>query len=129
MPQKNSRKEYGIGGYYHIYNRGVEKRKIFLDDQDYKVFLSYMKFYLEAVDLQGQALQEAKISPSKIQKNYHNQIDLLAYCLMPNHFHFFISQSTERAIAEFMQSLILKYVLYFNKKYKRVGSLFQSIPL
>lgn len=67
-----------------------------------------------------------KTPPSKIPKNYHDQIDLLAYCLMPNHFHFFVSQSTDRAIAEFMQSLILKYVMYFNKKYKRVGSLFQG---
>jgi len=126
MPQKNSRKEYGVGGFYHIYNRGVEKRDIFLDEQDYKVFLGYMKFYLEDDDLQGQALQEVKVSPSKISKNYHDQIDLLAYCLMPNHFHFFVSQSTGRAIAEFMQSLVLKYVMYFNKKYKRVGGLFQS---
>jgi len=126
MPQKNSRKEYGEGGHYHIYNRGVEKRKIFLDEQDYKVFLGYMKFYL---DLQGLALQGSgseTISPSKIPKNYHDQIELLAYCLMPNHFHFFVKQSTDRAIAEFMQSLILKYVLYFNKKYKRVGGLFQG---
>ncbi|KKU32351.1 hypothetical protein A3K29_05955 [Candidatus Collierbacteria bacterium RIFOXYB2_FULL_46_14] len=124
MPQKNSRKEYGAGGYYHIFNRGVEKRAIFLDEQDYKVFLGYMKFYLEMPILQGQALQE--VSPSKVLKNYHDQIDLLAYCLMPNHFHFLIKQSTDRGIAEFMQSLVLKYVMYFNKKYKRVGGLFQS---
>jgi len=124
MPQKNSRKEYGAGGYYHIFNRGVEKRNIFLDEQDYKVFLGYMKFYLEMPSLQGQALQA--VSPSKILKNYHDQIELLAYCLMPNHFHFLIKQSTDRGIAEFMQSLVLKYVMYFNKKYKRVGSLFQS---
>lgn len=123
MPQKNSRKEYGAGGYYHIYNRGVEKRKIFLDEQDYKVFLSYMKFYLDS--LQGLALQKP-VSPSKVSKNYYYQIKLLAYCLMSNHFHLLIKQSTDRGIAEFMQSLILKYVLYFNKKYRRVGSLFQG---
>lgn len=129
MPQKNSRKEYGAGGYYHIYNRGVEKRKIFLDEQDYKVFLGYMKFYLEQSDLQGLALKDMEgkaISPSRAPKNYHDQIDLLAYCLMPNHFHFLVKQTTDRAIAEFMQSLILKYVLYFNKKYKRIGGLFQG---
>ncbi len=129
MPQKNSRKEYGAGGYYHIYNRGVEKRNIFLDEQDYKVFLGYMKVYLEESSLQGQALKELDghgVSPSHILKNYHDQVELLAYCLMPNHFHFLIRQSTDRGIAEFMQSLILKYVLYFNKKYKRVGSLFQG---
>jgi len=124
MPQKNSRKEYGAGCYYHIFNRGVEKRVIFLDEQDYKVFLGYMKFYLEVPVLQGQALQE--VSPSKVLKNYHDQIELLAYCLMPNHFHFLIKQSSDRGIAEFMQSLVLKYVMYFNKKYIRVGSLFQS---
>ena len=66
------------------------------------------------------------VSPSKTLKNYHDQIELLAYCLMPNHFHFLIRQTTDRGIAEFMQSLVLKYVMYFNKKYKRVGSLFQS---
>ena len=124
MPQKNSRKEYGAGGYYHIYNRGVEKREIFLDEQDFKVFLNYMKFYLAQPSLQGQALQ--KSSPSKVSKNYYDQIELLAYCLMPNHFHFLVKQSTNRGIAEFMQSLVLKYVLYFNKKYNRVGGLFQS---
>jgi putative transposase len=125
MPQKNSRKEYGAGGYYHIYNRGVEKRNIFLDDQDFKVFLGYIKVYLEKDTLQGQALQE-HVPPSKKLKNYNDQIQLLAYCLMPNHFHFFVKQNTDRGIAEFMQSLVLKYVLYFNKKYKRVGSLFQG---
>ncbi len=129
MPQKNSRKEYGAGGYYHIYNRGVEKREIFLDDQDYKVFLSYVKLYLDLPNLQGLALKDGEnrtISPSRTPKNYHDEIVLLAYCLMPNHFHFLIKQSTDRGIAEFMQSLVLKYVLYFNKKYRRVGGLFQG---
>ena len=46
MPSKNIIKTYIENGYYHIYNRGVEKRKIFLDEQDYKVFLSYLKIYL-----------------------------------------------------------------------------------
>lgn len=129
MPQKNSRKQYGAGGYYHIYNRGVEKRVIFLDEQDYKVFLGYMKFYLEPPDLQGQALKDPDgkvIPPSREPKNYFLEIELLAYCLMPNHFHFLVKQSSDRGIAEFMQSLVLKYVLYFNKKYKRVGGLFQG---
>jgi putative transposase len=129
MPQKNSRKEYGAGGYYHIYNRGIERREIFLDEQDYSVFLGYVKFYLDKPILQGLALKDLSgktIPPSRVSKNYSSEISLLAYCLMPNHFHFLIRQSSDRGIAEFMQSLVLKYVLYFNKKYKRVGSLFQS---
>ncbi|TRZ49854.1 hypothetical protein D4S03_07695 [bacterium] len=75
--------------------------------------------------LQGQALK-ARVPPSRVLKNYNDQIELLTFCLMPNHFHFLIKQSTDRGIAEFMQSLVLKYVLYFNKKYKRVGGLFQG---
>jgi len=129
MPQKNSRKEYDAGGYYHLYNRGVEKREIFLDEQDYSVFIGYMKSYLDIPPLQGLALKDKKsksIPPSRIPKNYSNEISLLAYCLMPNHFHFLVKQSSDRGIAEFMQSLVLKYVMYFNKKYKRVGGLFQG---
>ena len=129
MPQKNSRKEYDAGGYYHIYNRGIDKREIFLDEQDYSVFIGYMKFYLDKPNLQGLALKDLNgktVSPSRTSKNYADEISLLAYCLMPNHFHFLIRQSSDRGIAEFMQSLVLKYVLYFNKKYKRVGGLFQS---
>lgn len=129
MPQKNSRKEYGAGGYYHIYNRGVEKREIFLDETDYKTFLGYLKLYLTSPNLQGLALKDNRgmtMPPSRTPKNYRDQIDLLAYCLMPNHFHLFLRQNTDRGIAEFMQSLVLKYVLYFNKKYHRVGNLFQS---
>lgn len=123
MPQKNSRKEYGAGGYYHIYNRGVEKREIFLDADDYKTFLGYIKLYLTEPDLQGLAL---KVSPSHQPKNFVTEIDLLAYCLMPNHFHLFIKQTTDRGMAKFMQSVVQRYVMYFNKKYARVGTLFQG---
>lgn len=129
MPQKNSRKEYGEDGYYHIYNRGVEKRDIFLDEQDYKTFLSYTKLYLTAPKLQGQALKDElgrTVPPSRSPRNFVDEIDLIAYCLMPNHFHFFVKQYTERGMAKFMQSLAQRYVMYFNKRYMRVGGLFQS---
>lgn len=125
MPSKNAIKEYEAGAYYHIYNRGVEKRLIFLDDQDYKTFLSYLKFYLTDPDLQGDSSQVA-ISPSKKLKNYQKEINLLCYCLMPNHFHLLIHQNSETAINYFMRSLSTKYVRYFNTRYKRVGHLFQD---
>ncbi len=129
MPQKNSRKQYGSGGHYHIYNRGVEKRLIFQDEVDYKTFISYMKQYLSPPNLKGLALKDdtgSTISPSHIPNNYFGDIKLLAYCLMPNHFHLLVSQNSDRGIAKFMQSLIQKYVMYFNKKYVRVGTLFQG---
>lgn len=123
MPAKNSRKTYIENGYYHIYNRGVEKRNIFLDEQDYKVFLSYLKIYLESPSLQGQAL---KVAPSRHLKNYADQITLLAYCLMPNHFHLLVKQTTFNAMNSFIQSILTKYSMYINKKYHRVGPLFQG---
>ncbi|TRZ54259.1 hypothetical protein D4S03_00365 [bacterium] len=133
MPSKNAIKEYEVGAYYHIYNRGVEKRSVFQDDQDYKTFLSYLKFYLsapevnpESNDLRGLSSQVSKISPSKILKNYQKEISLLAYCLMPNHFHLLIKQNTDHSMSSFMSSLSTKYVRYFNTRHKRVGHLFQD---
>lgn len=127
MPSKNAVKEYEAGGYYHIYNRGVEKRQIYMDEIDYSVFISYLSMYLSPLqDLQGSSLQE-KISPSKVPKNYFGEIKLLAYCLMPNHFHLMVKQESDRGIDHFMRSVSTKYVRYFNSKYKRVGPLFQGI--
>ncbi|AKM79245.1 MAG: hypothetical protein UX85_C0007G0059 [Candidatus Beckwithbacteria bacterium GW2011_GWB1_47_15] len=124
MPGKNVIKEYKEKAYYHIYNRGVAKQEIFLDDQDYRVFLSYLKSYLSPVE----ALDEKKIviSPSRRLKNYSDSVDLLCYCLMPNHFHLVIYQKDASSINFFMRSLATRYSMFFNRKYKRVGPLFQG---
>lgn len=137
MPAKHSVKQYLQNGYYHIFNRGVEKREIFQDAQDYKVFLSYIKTYLKPKNtpyLQNK-LADPKITwkeKDKILKllrlnNFNEEIQLLCYCLIPNHFHFLVKQKSANAIESFMQSLATRYSLYFNKKNKRVGSLFQGI--
>ncbi len=129
MPAKNSVKEYEINGFYHLYNRGVEKRDIFCDVEDYQKFLSYLKLYLDSPNLQGLTLKDENgktMSPSRAYKNFDNEIDLQAYCLMPNHFHLLVHQHSEMGIASFMQALITKYSMYFNKKYHRVGGLFQG---
>lgn len=118
MPSKNVIKNYVEDGYYHIYNRGVEKRTIFQDSQDYKVFLKYLKVYLEPV--KEPAEKSVKI------KNHHQKIELLTFCLMPNHFHLLIRQKDKISMENFMRSLLTKYAVYFNKKYDRVGSLFQG---
>lgn len=126
MPCKNTLKDYEVGGYYHIYNRGVNKRLIFKDQKDYSTFLSYLQFYLSPIapDLQGSSL---KVSPSRTLNNYHHEIELISYCLMPNHFHLMVKQNTEYGINHFMRSLCTKYSRYFNTRYKRVGHLFQGI--
>lgn len=130
MPSKNALKEYEPGGYYHLYNRGVNKRLIFKDQKDYSTFLSYLQFYLSPprdpqADLRGDSSQ-VKISPSKVLKNYAGEIELLAYCLMPNHFHLMVKQKSEYGINHFMRSLCTKYARYFNTRYRRIGHLFQD---
>lgn len=124
MPAKNSLKVYITNGIYHIYNRGVEKRNIFCDEQDYKIFLYYLKSYLSSPNQQSRP-------PYNINRCFSNydlykKIKLLAYCLMPNHFHFMLQQFTETAMTEFMKRFSNAYVKYFNEKYQRVGPLFQG---
>jgi putative transposase len=137
MPAKNSLKQYLENGYYHIYNRGVEKRIIFLNKQDYAVFLSYLKEYLlpknekalygKLSDPQISSREKNKTLKSLRINNFAEEITLLAYCLMPNHFHFFVKQKEAESIDRFVQSLGTRYTMYFNKKYKRVGSLYQGV--
>lgn len=130
MPAKNVLKSYIEDGFYHLYNRGVEKRKIFLDDQDYKTFLKYLKIYLDPpLDLPARKVTIREYTfqaPAKPLKNYNGQVELLAYCLMPNHFHLLIKQKAKNSMELFMRSLATKYSTYFNKRYDRIGSLFQG---
>ena len=136
MPGKNAIKTYVENGYYHVYNRGVEKRLIFQDQQDYHVYLGCLKEYLspkaekelsDRLSAAG-ASQEEKYLTRKLLalNNFHDDITLLAYCLMPNHFHFFLKQKSAGALDRFMRSMSTRYVSYFNRKYNRVGPLYQS---
>ncbi len=139
MPSKNIIKTYIENGFYHIYNRGVEKRKIFLDEQDYRVFLSYLKIYLspkeesikDILNTKDRSSSNFEIKNKNITEiytlnNFYNRIDLICYVLMPNHFHLELRQHGKKDIETFMRSLITKYSKYFNKKYNRVGPLFQG---
>lgn len=137
MPARNSIKQYLEGGYYHIYNRGVEKRIIFQDEQDYGVFLGYLKEYLIRKDINELQIkltdkdvgykEKDKILKVLNLNNFYEEITLLSYCLMPNHFHFLVKQKSSTSIDSFIQSLMTRYVIYFNNKYRRVGPLFQGV--
>lgn len=120
MPSRNIIKSYLPNSIYHIFNRGVEKRIIFEDDQDYKVFLTYLKEYLSPLQ-QGDTLRYREL-----KGKYFQEIKLLAFCLMPNHFHLLIRQNNKDSIKKFTQSLFTRYSMYFNKRYDRIGKLFQS---
>lgn len=113
------RKPFVEGEYYHIYNRGVEKRKIFLDREDYLHFLKllYICNSNKSITLRdiGKYFDRGK-----------NITDIGAYCLMPNHFHVLCKEKAKNGISVFMKKLSTAYAMYFNKKYRRTGVLFQG---
>ena len=137
MPARNSQKLYVADTWYHVYNRGVEKRIIFLDSQDYGVFCSYLKEYLSVKDEAQLYSNLADTNTSTSTKdsilkalrlnNFVDEIILGAYSLMPNHFHFLIKQRNVESMDRFMSSISTRYAMYFNRKYKRVGSLYQGV--
>ncbi len=119
MPTKNAIKLYTPDSYYHLYNRGVNKQPIFHEDCDKAYLLSLFKRYLSP-DIKK---RKGHIDYS----TYSGQIDLLAYCLMNNHFHLLLYQHADpEAITGLMRRIMTSYSMYFNKKYDRVGPLFQG---
>lgn len=109
------------GELYHLYNCGVEKRNIFITKRDYNRFQDTFLFY------------QFKNPPTKFSltpRGWKNEgvklINILCYCLMPNHFHFLVKQLTEKGISTFMSRLENSYTKYFNTKNKRLGHLFQG---
>lgn len=127
MPAKNTIKQYIENGYYHLYNRGVDKREIFLNEQDCRVFLYYLKVYLSPPE----TLTDDKfLTPKMLYKiknlNLSKEVQLLSFALMPNHFHMQIKQYSKNGIEKLTRRLLTAYVQYFNRKYKRTGTLFES---
>lgn len=116
---------------FHVYNRGVEKRDIFLDKEDYFRFVHNL-FEFNDIAPAGKfsqihpksQLSEAKPPTIKIKRELI--VEILCFCLMPNHYHLILRQLRENGIAFFMQKLGTGYTMYFNQKQKRVGSLFQG---
>lgn len=110
--------------YYHIYNRGVDKRDIFSDKKDIYRFVESMLGF-NKVDVVGSLRDFKKNSPAP-KALAEPLVAIIVYCLNPNHFHFVLKQLTEGGIAKFMQKLQAGYTSYFNIKNSRTGSLFQG---
>lgn len=132
MPSKYYLRQFHAGHYYHIYNRGAGKQSVFLSDQDFRNFIEICKYYI--LFPQGKALslhQRFKVPNLDVPKSLTNQpVNLVAYCLMPNHFHFLIKQnlapSPTTSITNFMRRLCITYALYFQEQHKHSGALFQG---
>ena len=118
MPTRHIVKVYAANHYYHIFNRGWNLSKIYVDEQDYKYFEYLLARHLGTnpfVDMSG-----------KSYRNYSSEVQLNAYCLMGNHFHLLLYQVTESGVRELMTSVLTAYTMYFNKRHKRRGPLFES---
>lgn len=126
MPSRNIIKMYAENGYYHIYNRGVDKNLIFKEKKDCIIFQHFLKQYLSPKsELENIVSPDIRVSRIK-NMNMSDSIEILAFALMPNHFHLLLRQTEMYSIASFMKRFCTSYVKYFNTKYKRIGSLFQD---
>lgn len=108
---------FAPGEYYHCCNRGVDKRTIFADAFDY--FIKQLDGFNT----------EAAVTKLRLQKNKESvnpPVEILSYCLLPNHYHLLLRCNADQGVSQFMQRLGTGYTMYFNKKYKRSGSLFQG---
>ncbi|KKR68323.1 MAG: hypothetical protein UU10_C0027G0016 [Parcubacteria group bacterium GW2011_GWF1_40_6] len=114
------------GEYYHIYNRGNGKQKIFHDKEDYLRFMSllYVSNSSESFNLYD-LNRNTHFNVYEIERN-NLLVNIGVYCLMPNHFHILITGKVEGGISKFMQKLSTAYSMYYNKKYERTGSLFEG---
>lgn len=114
---------FSVGEYYHLYNRGVEKRKIFIKEKDWIRFqkLIYLANGTNPIrfrEIEGQTFDSIDRGDPLVA--------IGAYVLMPNHFHILIKEIVKNGLSRFMEKLATGYSMYFNKKYERVGPLFQG---
>lgn len=101
MPKRQI--SFQAGEYYHLYNRSVGRQLLFRDPENYHYLIQLAEKYSERL-----------------------QISVIAYCLMPNHYHFLVRQDGKHPVGLFPQRIFNAYVKAFNKKYRRKGTLFEG---
>ncbi len=114
---------FSEGEFYHIYNRGVDKRVIFLEDEDYRRFVRLLFLSNGARSFELKEIEKKKLWE---YERGEPLVDIISYCLMSNHFHLLVRERGEGGASQFMKKLQTGYVMYFNSKYDRSGSLFQG---
>lgn len=118
------------GEYYHIYNRGIDKRVIFKSYKDYERFIMLLYIGNSKESLHLDELlnrQHKKFNEVLVLDKGEPIVSIGAWCLMPNHFHLLIRQEIDGGITKFMRKLGVGYSMFFNIKYERVGSLFGGV--
>ena len=122
MPQRFI--PYVVGNFYHVYNRGVEKRVTFMSRRDHERFLETL-YYYQFSDPKPKFSTLHRFKTVDFEKN-PKIIDIVCYCFMPNHYHLLVRPLEDGAVQEFMKKVSDSYTRYFNTKHSRVGPLFQG---
>ncbi len=121
---------------YHVYNRGTDRREIFLDPSYYSRFISILKHCLTYNYPYSLLMRFLKTAESKTQKQQVFQrletkrikplVEIISFCLMPNHYHLTLKQLSDKGVSNFMQRVSNAYTKYFNILQDRSGRLFES---
>ena len=129
-------KRQAPGEFYHIYNRGIQKQPIFISDADRLRFL-FLILMSQGSNTIGNAGRVLKSNVQhlmlNIKENLVNEslkkrkVELVAFCMMPNHFHLIVHELEEGGISKYMQRVQNAYAKYFNTKYEKTGHLFQGV--
>ncbi len=116
---------FASGEYYHIYNRGVEKRDIFLDENDYQRFLKGLSIFNLDLD-KKLILNRVKVDIEIAYKRPSTLASIICYVLMKNHIHLLVRCNEEVKLSKLLQKIFIGYTMYFNAKYNHSGVLFQG---
>ena len=114
--------------FYHLVNRGVEQRTLFLDTHDYARFVHDLFEFNDTAPAPPFARRNVGLTMSNIVPSHTRKqiVDIHAWCLMKNHYHLLVSERVENGISHFLRKLNIGYAKYFNEKYQRNGTLFQG---
>ncbi|MEK7078059.1 MAG: transposase [Patescibacteria group bacterium] len=115
-------------GYYHIYNRGLNKAPLFFDENDYLRFLWGIYYFNDSNFVPEDFPYQKRYQGLALDKNFNRKelVNVVTWCLMPNHYHLVISQKNENGITKFMHRLGTGYTMYINRKYESSGHVFQG---
>jgi len=122
------REQIVAGNIYHVLSRGVDKRNIFLNDDDYLRFTENLSRFNNE-DFNSEAISWRPGHYGALGANNDKReslVDLLAFCLMPNHYHLLIRPIFDDGLSKFVQKMNHGYAQYFNRKNNRQGTLFES---
>ncbi len=112
------------GGFYHSFNRGVNKQDIFSNERDYERLIQTI-YYYQFSGPKPRFSTHKRFRVKDFNKN-SKIVDIICYCLMPNHFHILVRQNKNKGVQEFIGKLSNSYTKYYNTKHGRSGPLLQG---